>query len=104
MASHPATSRRKHTPASSAHVDIWTGTSDDGDSGTPSKRPGSHGADYGPTFWQDFPNMLLLVVLYMMQGVPLGLTMGSMPFMLSSAASYTQVRRRAVLEDLVLLM
>lgn len=30
------------------------------------------------TLWQDMPNMLVLVLLYMMQGVPLGLTMGAM--------------------------
>ena len=30
------------------------------------------------TLWQDTPNMLVLVLLYMMQGVPLGLTMGAM--------------------------
>lgn len=34
---------------------------------------------------------VLLVVLYMMQGVPLGLTMGAMPLLLASKASYTQV-------------
>ena len=36
-------------------------------------------------------NMLLLSTLYLMQGVPLGLTMGSMPFLLQSTASYTQI-------------
>lgn len=36
-------------------------------------------------------NMVLLVVLYMMQGVPLGLTTGAMPFMLQSKLTYTQV-------------
>ena len=30
------------------------------------------------TLLQDVPNMLVLVILYMMQGVPLGLTMGAM--------------------------
>ena len=30
------------------------------------------------TLLQDVPNMLVLVLLYMMQGVPLGLTMGAM--------------------------
>lgn len=47
--------------------------------------------DVEATLMQELPNMLLLVVLYMMQGVPLGLTMGSMPFILASKASYTQV-------------
>jgi Acetyl-coenzyme A transporter 1 len=44
------------------------------------------------TLWQELPNMALLVVLYMMQGVPLGLTMGSMPLLLASKASFTQAR------------
>lgn len=35
--------------------------------------------------------MALLVLLYMMQGVPLGLTTGAMPFMLQSKLSYSQV-------------
>ncbi|DBB18433.1 TPA: hypothetical protein ACH3X3_000077 [Trebouxia sp. C0006] len=43
------------------------------------------------TLLQDTPNMLVLVLLYMMQGVPLGLTMGAMPFLLQSKASYTQI-------------
>lgn len=43
------------------------------------------------TLVQDTPNMLVLVLLYMMQGVPLGLTMGAMPFLLQSKASYTQI-------------
>ena len=30
------------------------------------------------TVLQDLPNMVLLGILYMMQGVPLGLTMGAM--------------------------
>ncbi|KAG2442242.1 hypothetical protein HYH02_009726 [Chlamydomonas schloesseri] len=35
--------------------------------------------------------MSLLVLLYMVQGVPLGLTTGALPFMLSSKLSYTQM-------------
>jgi hypothetical protein len=44
-----------------------------------------------PSLIEDLPNMMLLIVLYMMQGVPLGLTMGAMPLLLASKASYTQV-------------
>eukprot|EP00884_Botryococcus_braunii_P021946 jgi/Botrbrau1/8435/Bobra.0237s0054.1 len=33
----------------------------------------------------------LLVVLYMMQGVPMGLTSGSIPFLLQANVSYTQI-------------
>lgn len=36
-------------------------------------------------------NALLLVVLYMIQGVPLGLSMGSMPFLLQNKMSYTKI-------------
>lgn len=39
----------------------------------------------------DVFNMLLLVILYAMQGVPLGLTLGSIPFILKAHASYTEV-------------
>lgn len=58
--------------------------------------PHKHGNGHKPskqdrTLWQDTPNMLVLVMLYMMQGVPLGLTMGAMPFLLQSKASYTQI-------------
>jgi hypothetical protein len=35
--------------------------------------------------------MVLLVLLYAMQGVPLGLTLGSIPFILKAHASYTEV-------------
>lgn len=37
--------------------------------------------------------MVLLIVLYMLQGVPLGLTMGTIPMLLASKASYTQVQQ-----------
>ncbi|KAL2621578.1 hypothetical protein R1flu_001783 [Riccia fluitans] len=36
-------------------------------------------------------NMALLIILYAMQGVPLGLSLGSIPFILKSQASYTEV-------------
>lgn len=41
---------------------------------------------------EEVPNMILLFVLYMLQGVPLGLTFGTIPMLLASTASYTQVR------------
>jgi hypothetical protein len=31
-----------------------------------------------PNIWEDWRNALLLIILYMVQGVPLGLSMGSM--------------------------
>ncbi|KAK9809613.1 hypothetical protein WJX73_007530 [Symbiochloris irregularis] len=40
---------------------------------------------------KDAGNMALLTVLYLMQGVPLGLTSGAMPFVLQAKASYTQI-------------
>jgi hypothetical protein len=39
----------------------------------------------------DFRNMALLILLYAMQGVPLGLSSGSIPFILKSKASYTEI-------------
>ena len=44
------------------------------------------------TVWTEFPNLVLLVFLYALQGVPLGLTFGSIPFLLqSSTSSYTSL-------------
>eukprot|EP00878_Enallax_costatus_P023000 GHUV01024444.1.p1 GENE.GHUV01024444.1~~GHUV01024444.1.p1 ORF type:complete len:287 (+),score=81.65 GHUV01024444.1:243-1103(+) len=40
---------------------------------------------------QEWGNMVLLVLLYAMQGIPLGLTMGAMPFLLQSKLSMTQM-------------
>ncbi|GAQ86199.1 MFS transporter, PAT family, solute carrier family 33 (acetyl-CoA transportor), member 1,ACATN, SLC33A1 [Klebsormidium nitens] len=39
----------------------------------------------------DVRNMALLILLYAMQGVPLGLSSGSIPFILKSKASYTEI-------------
>ncbi|RPB26546.1 hypothetical protein L211DRAFT_899963 [Terfezia boudieri ATCC MYA-4762] len=40
---------------------------------------------------QDQRNFLLLVLLYFLQGVPMGLAMGSIPFLLKSRLSYGQI-------------
>ncbi|KAH6563915.1 hypothetical protein BASA60_010537 [Batrachochytrium salamandrivorans] len=40
---------------------------------------------------KDFGNMVLLVFLYMLQGVPLGLSMGSVPFLLKSKLGYSDL-------------
>ena len=60
--------------------------------------PRSSKADDAPaslpvqTAWSELPNLLLLVFLYALQGVPLGLTFGSIPFLLqSSTSSYTSL-------------
>ena len=37
--------------------------------------------EVGPLSWQERLNMALLVLLYALQGIPLGLTTGSLPFM-----------------------
>ncbi|GLI67167.1 hypothetical protein VaNZ11_011380 [Volvox africanus] len=44
-----------------------------------------------PTVWQEFGNLALLVLLYLIQGVPLGLTLSALPFMLTSKLSLTQM-------------
>lgn len=44
-----------------------------------------------PLSWQERLNMALLVLLYALQGIPLGLTTGSLPFMLQHKLSFTQV-------------
>ena len=40
---------------------------------------------------QDQRNFLMLVLLYFLQGVPMGLAMGSVPFLLKSRLSYGQI-------------
>lgn len=40
---------------------------------------------------QDRPAFFMLVILYMLQGVPVGLAFGSIPFLLKSKLSYSQV-------------
>lgn len=56
---------------------------------TPGMPPGGIG------FWelpaQDRSNFLLLVVLYFLQGIPMGLATGSVPFLLKSHLSYGQI-------------
>lgn len=56
---------------------------------TPNMPPGGIG------FWelpaQDRSNFLLLVLLYFLQGIPMGLATGSVPFLLKSHLSYGQI-------------
>ena len=40
---------------------------------------------------KDLPNIFLLVVLYLLQGVPLGLCFGSIPFLLKSKLSFSDL-------------
>jgi hypothetical protein len=40
---------------------------------------------------KDAQNVILLVVLYMLQGVPLGLSFGSVPYLLKSKLNYTDL-------------
>ena len=42
-----------------------------------------------PTVREEMPNMVLLVVLYALQGVPLGLSLGSIPFLLQQNVTFT---------------
>ena len=44
-----------------------------------------------PNLTKDLPNFVLLVCLYMLQGVPLGLTFGAVPFLLKSRLSYSEL-------------
>jgi len=39
----------------------------------------------------DAPQVALLLFLYMLQGIPMGLSFGSIPFLLQSKATYTQI-------------
>ncbi|KAI8367620.1 acetyl-coenzyme A transporter 1-domain-containing protein [Radiomyces spectabilis] len=40
---------------------------------------------------KDYGNFTLLVILYLLQGVPVGLSFGSIPFLLKSQLSYSQI-------------
>ncbi|GAM19226.1 hypothetical protein SAMD00019534_024010 [Acytostelium subglobosum LB1] len=42
-------------------------------------------------FGNDAPNILWLIGLYLIQGIPLGLTFGTVPFFLHKSATYTQI-------------
>ncbi len=39
-------------------------------------------------FWQDVPNMILLVILYSFQGLPMGLFLKSIPVLFKQYLSY----------------
>lgn len=43
------------------------------------------------SIWDEKWNISLLVLLYAIQGVPLGLSLGSIPFLLQNVASYTDI-------------
>ncbi|KAH9905287.1 acetyl-CoA transporter 1 [Xylariomycetidae sp. FL2044] len=85
--------RRKHTgPEDSSHVTAnlmarETFTLDDDVPKTP--LPNNHG------FWelprQDQRNFILLVLLYFLQGVPMGLASGSVPFLLKEHLSFGEI-------------
>ena len=77
-----------------ACASVYMGHHDGGAGGHSRQATRSRSANGGErTLLQEVPNMVLLAVLYMMQGVPLGLTMGSVPLLLAAKASYTQVRK-----------
>ncbi|KAJ1658431.1 hypothetical protein IWQ61_002319, partial [Dispira simplex] len=42
-------------------------------------------------FCKDWLNIVLLIVLYLLQGVPVGLAFGSIPFLLKAKLSYAQI-------------
>lgn len=92
----PTSTMQRRTP-SQILTNMPSLTSGDGvhDEETPRYKYQTFGAKShlaaAPSVLQEVPNMILLAVLYMLQGVPLGLTMGTLPMLLASKASYTQV-------------
>ncbi|KAI8353563.1 acetyl-coenzyme A transporter 1-domain-containing protein [Mortierella sp. GBAus27b] len=60
---------------------------DDGDQGSDLTELEPSGSLTGADRW----NFALLVVLYLLQGVPVGLTFGSVPFLLKAKMSYSQI-------------
>lgn len=65
-------------------------TLDDDPPPTP-RTPGLSGTTFSDLPVQDKRNFLLLVLLYFLQGVPMGLAMGSVPFLLKPHLSYSQI-------------
>lgn len=43
------------------------------------------------SIWDEAGNAIFLIILYCLQGVPLGLSMGSMPFLLQAHSSFTDI-------------
>ncbi|KAK5692158.1 hypothetical protein LTR97_011332 [Elasticomyces elasticus] len=62
---------------------------------SPSEKHGADGQDSSKGFFelpeQDRRNFLLLVLLYFLQGIPMGLAGGSVPFLLKQHLSYSQI-------------
>lgn len=70
----------------------WIDRAEEGSTRTNDDDDHSHDKHKSGSVWREEGwNLVLLVTLYMIQGVPLGLTMGSMPYLLQERASYTQI-------------
>ncbi|KAF9113934.1 hypothetical protein BGX27_000465 [Mortierella sp. AM989] len=65
--------------------DKGSAANDDDDKSSTEKAP--HATLSGADTW----NFILLVILYLLQGVPVGLTFGSIPFLLKAKMSYSQI-------------
>ncbi|KAF2090233.1 hypothetical protein K490DRAFT_36094 [Saccharata proteae CBS 121410] len=92
--------RRKHvtldTPTSEARVSNLMSRTEFTLDDDPLPAMGTHDGDaaskgFGELPKQDQRNFLLLVLLYFLQGIPMGLATGSVPFLLKSHLSYTQI-------------
>ncbi|KAI3645640.1 hypothetical protein MP228_008568 [Amoeboaphelidium protococcarum] len=51
----------------------------------------SFNADDGARLRKDLPNITLLIILYLLQGIPLGLALGTLPFMLKRQLSFAEM-------------
>ncbi|KAI9675071.1 MAG: hypothetical protein M1817_001478 [Caeruleum heppii] len=63
----------------------------DHDTPTTPRTPGASNHSFWELPVQDRRNFLLLVLLYFLQGIPMGLAAGSVPFLLKSHLSYGQI-------------
>ena len=64
----------------------------DGDASSSSASGSAFAASSGPSdLSKDYGNMALLVFMYALQGIPMGLCFGSMPFLLQERMTYTQL-------------
>lgn len=85
----PVHNRKSHASASRANIisDILDILPDNLDSSS-TKDTSTSNNTLPP---QDKPQFYLLIMLYLLQGIPIGLAFGSIPFLLKSKLSYTQV-------------
>ena len=97
MNSHVEMRRKEgsvESPSSATHTNRLMARSDftlDNEPPTTPQTPGLKNTTYFDLPERDRRNFLLLIGLYFLQGIPMGLAMGSVPFLLKPHLSYSQI-------------